>query len=261
MPIISLSIFSMIKGTLFLSKTAAIKTILIKHGAYIVGKLGVDGTLALAATTTAATGAVLAIASIPQNTKDGFNKLISGLENQSAGEFFEGLFKISQAYSTVADFQADFNNYVDSFNVSKEVKLELKNVVDDMQSLLLYEIEKKAIDMVKEFENLLAKRRISKSEYLSEIEKIYHKHTDSIEDNYFLILGRCGRIYADICSLNKKLKLSDGTVYDHYLVYCIAGWVLEHIRDKDCLVGVSQRQLAHDITDNILDYLRLTGKD
>ena len=257
---ISLSILSMIRGALFLSKTAAIKTVLIKHGAYFVGKLGVDGTLALAATATAATGTVLTIASIPQNTKDGFNKVISGLENQSAGELFEGLFKISQAYSTVSDFQADFNNYVDSFNVSKEAKFEIKNIVDEMQPLLLYEIEKKAIDMVKEFENLLAKTRISKSTYLSELDKIYHKHTDSIEDNYFLILGRCGRIYADICSLNKELKLSDGTVYDHHLVYCIAGWVLEHIRDKNCLVGVSQRQLAQDITDNILDYLRLTGK-
>ena len=97
MPIISLSILSMVKGALFLSKSAAVKTMLMKHGAYIVGKLGVDGTLAAAATASVVTGAALSIASIPQNTKDGFNKIISGLENQSAADFFEGLFKISQA--------------------------------------------------------------------------------------------------------------------------------------------------------------------
>lgn len=261
MAIISLSILSMVKGAMFLSKSAAVKTMLVKHGAYIVGKLGVDGTLVAAATTTAVTGAVLTIASIPQNIKDGFNKIISGLETRSAADFFDGLFRISQAYSTVSDFQSDFFKYIDSFDVSQDVKVELKSIVDDMQSLLIYEIEKKSIEMLKEFENTLAKKKISKSMYLSELDKIYHTHTDTIINDYYLILGRGGRIYADICSLNMRYDLSDGTVYDHYLVYCIAGWILEHVRGIDCLVGVSQRQLAHDITENILDYLRLTGKN
>lgn len=260
MPIISLSVLSMIKGAVFLSKSAAVKTMLVKHGAYIVGKLGVEGTLAAAATTTAVTGAVLTIASIPQNSKDGFNKIISGLENRSAADFFDGLFRISQVYSTVSEFQSDFFDYIDSFNVSQDVKVELKDIVDDMQSLLLYEIEKKTVEMLKEFENALAKKGISKETYLSELDKIYHTHTDTLVDDYYLILGRGGRIYADICSINMRYNLSDGKVYDHYLVYCIAGWILEHVRSIDCLVGVSQRQLAHDITDNILDYLRLTGK-
>lgn len=261
MAIISLSMLSMIKGAIFLSKSAAVKTMLVKHGALLVGKLGVDGTLAAAATATAVTGAVLTIASIPQNTKEGFNKIINGLENRSAADFFDGLFRISQAYTTVSDFQTDFYSYIDSLDVSQDVKIELKGITDDMKSLLIYEIEKKSVEMLKEFENTLAEKRISKSIYLSELEKIYHKHTDTIINDYYLILGRGGRIYADICSLNKKYGLSDGTVYDHYLVYCIAGWILEHVRGIDCLVGVSQRQLAHDITDNILDYLRLTGKN
>ena len=183
------------------------------------------------------------------------------MENRSAADFFDGLFRISQAYTTVSDFQTDFYSYIDSLDVSQDVKIELKGITDDMKSLLIYEIEKKSVEMLKEFENTLAEKRISKSIYLSELEKIYHKHTDTIFNDYYLILGRGGRIYADICSLNKKYGLSDGTVYGHYLVYCIAGWILEHVRGIDCLVGVSQRQLAHDITDNILDYLRLTGRN
>ncbi|NPE11231.1 MULTISPECIES: hypothetical protein [Bacteroidales] len=261
MPIISLSILSMVKGALFLSKSAAVKTMLMKHGAYIVGKLGVDGTLAAAATASVVTGAALSIASIPQNTKDGFNKIISGLENQSAADFFEGLFKISQAYSTVSEFQSDFFKYVDTFDISPDVKVELKEIAEDMKSLFVYEIEKKSIEMLKEFEDSLSKKRILKETYLSELDKIYHMHTDTIVNDYYLILGRGGRIYADICSLNIKYNLSDGSVYDHYLVYCIAGWILEHVRNIDCLIGVSQKQLAHDITDNILDYLRYTGKN
>ena len=236
----------MVKGALFLSKSAAVKTMLMKHGAYIVGKLGVDGTLAAAATASVVTGAALSIASIPQNTKDGFNKIISGLENQSAADFFEGLFKISQAYSTVSEFQSDFFKYVDTFDISPDVKVELKEIAEDM---------------LKEFEDSLSKKRILKETYLSELDKIYHMHTDTIVNDYYLILGRGGRIYADICSLNIKYNLSDGSVYDHYLVYCIAGWILEHVRNIDCLIGVSQKQLAHDITDNILDYLRYTGKN
>jgi len=130
-----------------------------------------------------------------------------------------------------------------------------------MKSLFVYEIEKKSIEMLKEFEDSLSKKRILKETYLSELDKIYHMHTDTIVNDYYLILGRGGRIYADICSLNIKYNLSDGSVYDHYLVYCIAGWILEHVRNIDCLIGVSQKQLAHDITDNILDYLRYTGKN
>jgi len=165
MPIISLSILSMVKGALFLSKSAAVKTMLMKHGAYIVGKLGVDGTLAAAATASVVTGAALSIASIPQNTKDGFNKIISGLENQSAADFFEGLFKISQAYSTVSEFQSDFFKYVDTFDISPDVKVELKEIAEDMKSLFVYEIEKKSIEMLKEFEDSLSKKRILKESF------------------------------------------------------------------------------------------------
>ncbi|WP_289188738.1 hypothetical protein, partial [Xylanibacter rodentium] len=190
MPIISLSILSMVKGALFLSKSAAVKTMLMKHGAYIVGKLGVDGTLAAAATASVVTGAALSIASIPQNTKDGFNKIISGLENQSAADFFEGLFKISQAYSTVSEFQSDFFKYVDTFDISPDVKVELKEIAEDMKSLFVYEIEKKSIEMLKEFEDSLSKKRILKETYLSELDKIYHMHTDTIVNDYYLILGR-----------------------------------------------------------------------
>lgn len=183
------------------------------------------------------------------------------MENQSAADFFEGLFKISQAYSTVSEFQSDFFKYVDTFDISPDVKVELKEIAEDMKSLFVYEIEKKSIEMLKEFEDSLSKKRILKETYLSELDKIYHMHTDTIVNDYYLILGRGGRIYADICSLNIKYNLSDGSVYDHYLVYCIAGWILEHVRNIDCLIGVSQKQLAHDITDNILDYLRYTGKN
>ena len=110
MPIISLSILSMVKGALFLSKSAAVKTMLMKHGAYIVGKLGVDGTLAAAATASVVTGAALSIASIPQNTKDGFNKIISGLENQSAADFLKDYSKSRRRIQQYLNFNQIFSN-------------------------------------------------------------------------------------------------------------------------------------------------------
>lgn len=260
MPIISLSLLSMIKGAIFLSKTTAIKTLAVKHGAYIVGKLGIDGTLAAAATASTIAGTAIAIASIPQNTKVGFDKIITGLANRSAANFFDGLYKVSTAYSTTTSFLNDFNSYVDSFNTTSETKIEIKNTVNEMRSLLVSEIEKKSAVLLKEFEDSLKQKKLTKDQYISEIDNIYRKHTENLFDDYNLILGRGGRIYADICSVNKKYCLTDTSIYDHYLVYCIAGWILEHIKNLDCLVGVSQRKLAHDITDNILYYLKTIGR-
>lgn len=260
MPIISLSLLSMIKGAIFLSKTTAIKALAVKHGAYIVGKLGIDGTIAVAATASTVTGTAIAIASIPQNTKVGFNKIIDGVANRSAADFFDGLCKVSSAYSTVTGFLGDFNNYVDSFDTTTETKIEIKNTVKEMRSLLVSEIEKKSVELLKEFEEALKQKQLTKDQYLSEIDNIYRKHTENLLDDYDLILGRGGRIYADICSINKKYCLTDTSIYDHYLVYCIAGWILEHVRNLDCLVGISQRKLAHDITDNILYYLKTIGR-
>lgn len=236
----------MVKGAIFLSKSAAVKTFIVKNGALIVGKLGVDGTITAAATTAAITGTAISIASIPKNTKEGFNKMIKGMGNRSAADFFEGLTQVSAAYSSVTGFIDDFNEYVDSLNVTTEVKIEIKKSVEDMSSLLKCEIEKKSIELLREFENSLKDKGLTNTEYISKINAIYKIHTDDMYDDYDVVLGRGGRIYADICELNKTFRLKDGDEYDHYLVYCIAGWILDHVRTLDCLLGVSQKKLAHD---------------
>lgn len=259
MAVISLSVLSMIKGAMFLSKTAAFKTLAIKHGAYIVGKLGVDGTIAVAAGASALTGAAITIASIPKDTIDGFDKIINGLKTRSASVFFDGLRKVSSSYSAVNDFLGDFNDYLYSQRVEPD-KDNINRIIIEMKPLLSCEIEKRTSSLLKEFEDLLKKNGLSNEQYISEINNVYFKHTDNLCDDYDLILGRGGRIYADICAINKKYKLTDGSIYDHYLVYCIAGWILEHIKNLDCLVGISQKKLAHDITDNILYYLKTIGK-
>ncbi len=260
MPIISLSLLSMVKGAIFLSKSAAVIAFIVKNGALIIGKLGVDGTITAAATTAAITGTAIGIASIPKNTKEGFNKMIKGMGSRSAADFFEGLAQVSAAYTTVTGFIGDFFDYVDSLDVTNDVKIEIKNSVEDMSSLLKCEIEKRSIELLREFETILRDRGLSNTEYISKINSIYEIHTDDIYDDYDIVLGRGGRIYADICELNKKHGLRDGNEYDHYLVYCIAGWILDHIRTLDCLLGISQKKLAHDITDNILYYLHSIGK-
>lgn len=251
---------SMIKGAIFLSKSAAVKAFIVKNGALIVGKLGVEGTITAAATTAAITGTAIGIASIPKNTKDGFNKMIKGMGNSSAADFFEGLTQVSAGYASVTGFIDDFYEYVDSLHITSEVKIEIKNSVKDMSSLLKCEIEKKSIELLREFENSLRERGLANTEYISKINAIYQAHTDDMYDDYDIVLGRGGRIYADICDLNKKYGLKEDDEYDHFLVYCISGWILDHVRTLNCLLGVSQEKLAHDITENILNYLRAIGK-
>lgn len=73
-------------------------------------------------------------------------------------------------------------------------------------------------------------------------------------NDYIEVLGRGGRIYADISELNQSVEIGEYNVYDHYLVYCIAGWLIDNT-NQPCLKNVSQKKLAKDITDQIFSYL------
>ena len=81
-----------------------------------------------------------------------------------------------------------FFKYVDTFDISPDVKVELKEIAEDMKSLFVYEIEKKSIEMLKEFEDSLSKKRILKETYLSELDKIYHMQGEV--DEYMQIFVR-----------------------------------------------------------------------
>lgn len=95
---------------------------------------------------------------------------------------------------------------------------------------------------------------------MNEIQKVYIKHTLDLNsyNSYFEIRGRCGRIYSDLSALNQKYGVSTSIgEYDHYLAYCIAGWLKDNKTNLSFIRNKSQKELAHDITNQILDYLHV----
>ena len=127
--------------------------------------------------------------------------------------------------------------------------------------MLVYDqVEQKGYSLLKEAEDLLRKSGKSNELYIEKVNAIYRDHTcdlNKLNDNYIEILGRTGRIYSDMCNLNilSGIRDKNSTEYDHYLVYCIAGWMKDHLL-LSCLDGKNQKEITRDITNYILDYLK-----
>lgn len=95
----------------------------------------------------------------------------------------------------------------------------------------------------------------------------YEKTVDAIKNNYFryicpnyiYLLNTCGRYYDEMMHYNIKMgKWNDLNIYDHKMIYMLAGWLKEN-RDYDCIRNISKAKLAHDITDYIITYIRNTS--
>ena len=255
MAIITTSLIMAAKGALFLAKSAAVKGAVMKYGAYILATKSAAEIATAGLTIATAAGYFVAIKSIPERSVKGFTQVINGMSNGSAADFMDGLYQLSKAYSSVNSLLSDFADFVDASNCQPEVKMSLKKSRSGMRAILENEIEKKSYALLKEIEEHLRNHGMTSSEYSERIKTIYIKHTFDLQDNYSELLGRGGRVYSEISSLNKSLSICDNNNYDHYLVYCIAGWMKDNLRFS-CLAGKSQKQVAGDITDQIFSYLR-----
>jgi hypothetical protein len=256
-----ISVLSVVKGAIILSKSSVVKTGIagaIKLFNYLIATKGVVETAAACVTIAGVVGAAHTIASIPIEAIEGFKKISDGVNNGSPSDFMDGVYKLSQVYGSIDDCISDLNELLESDDIQPEVKISIEKSVNDMTNLLQNEIEHKAYTLLKEVEEHLKNRGKSPLDYSDRIKTIYIKHTFDLKDDYNELLGRCGRIYADISSYNQSLSIGDFYTYDHYLAYCIAGWVLDNLRFT-CLKGKTQKNLAGDITNQIFAYLKATG--
>jgi len=255
MPIITTSVIMAFKGALFLAKSAAVKGAVLKYGSYMLATKGVVATASAGLTVATAAGVFVTVKSIPERTMKGFTQIVNGMSNGSSADFMDGLYQLARAYSSANSLLADFDKLVDASDCNTEVKISLKKSLKSMKPILEDEIEKKSYALLKEIEEHLKSRGMSASDYSNRVRSIYIKHTFDLSDNYSELLGRGGRIYADISSLNESLSISSNRDYDHYLAYCIAGWIKDNLQ-LSCISYKSQKELAGDITDQIFAYLR-----
>lgn len=243
-----------IKGAIFLSKSIAVKGTLVKFGAYMLTTKGVAATASAGLAVATAAGYFVAIKSIPENSIKGFTQIVNGLSKGSTAEFMDGLYKLSKVYRTSGSLISDFYEFVDASECDINVKISLKKSMKGLKSLVMDTIENKSYALLEEIEDYLESNGMSTEEYSEQIEAIYDRHTYDLYDNYKELLGRGGRIYSDIRLLNNSLSIGVYEEYDHYLVYCIAGWMIDNL-NLECLMYKSQRELAKDITDQIFEYL------
>lgn len=94
-------------------------------------------------------------------------------------------------------------------------------------------------------------------EYNNKIFSIYHSNFYGCnKESYLYILGQAGKVYNEIVRINLSLGLwSDYYRYDHYLAYCIAGWIKDNLSNKTADIK-TQREVAADITNNIFKYIK-----
>lgn len=255
---LSISVLTVVKGALVLVKTIPVKSCVIHFFTSLLAKKGVLDTIGIIATIAGPVGVGYSIVSIPKKAKKGIQKLSEGINNGSPSDILDGVSNLAQVYGSFDDFVSDFNELLESDAIQPEVKLSIEKSVNDMKKLLQNEIENKAVTLLKEVEEHLKNRGKSPLDYSKRIKTIYMKHTFDLKDDYNELLGRCGRIYADISSYNQSLSIGDFYTYDHYLAYCIAGWVLDNL-SFTCINGKTQKNLAGDITNQIFAYLKATG--
>lgn len=255
MPLISTSIIMAFKGAIFLAKSAAVKSVILKYGAYAIATKGVVATASAGLTIATAAGYFVTIKSIPERSIQGFTQIINGLSKSSPADFMDGLYKLSKVYASVGTLLSDFDQLVDASSCEYDVKISLKKSMKGLRSLIENEIEQKSYALLKEIEGTLAKSGMRSEDYSNTIQSIYIKHTFDLGNDYVDLLGRGGRIYAEIRNLNDSLSMGDYNVYDHYLAYCIAGWMKDNLR-LSCLDCKSQKEIAGDITNQILAYLK-----
>lgn len=254
MALISGSAFLIIKGVLFAAKSGAIKAAVVKYGAYLISSKGIAATVAIAAKAATVTGVVAVVSDTANNTKHGFEKIKDGFLEGSPAKVMDGLIHLRRAYSSATDLIDDFTDYIlsDVHDISeREILLQSAK---EFKSYAINAIQNNSIEIMSNIEQF-AKELECSSEYV-EIAKIYTRNfVDRPIKDYEHLLGRAGKVYNEIVHHNMLMNPENANdEYDHYLVYCIAGWIKENI--PSLVYGKTQSEIASDITNNILLYLR-----
>lgn len=266
--VITASILTCIKGALFLSKSAALKGALVKLGSYAIAHAG-TASITTTAVSLASTGLMactaagyyVTVKNMSKRAMEGCQSVIEGLTQGDFTQFCDGLYQLGRAGMSATSVISTLNEFIEGMDTTPEIQISLKKSIKSLKYQVYDTIEQKSLPLMREVERTLKSNGFSEENYIKEINTIYFTHTHDLSDDYTELLGRGGRIYSDICNLNKNCGIRIGDEYDHYLAYCIGGWFIDHKNNLSCLNGKTQSMVARDITDNIFAYLRANNLD
>lgn len=256
---ITVSILTLAKGALFLAKSSGFKIFVAKSLPTMIGKLGLAGTIKVGVTAAAITGVGVTIYKFPEKIRDGFNLIINGMAEGKSSDFFYGILQLSSSYNTAHDLISDLNEYVELIDLSNDIKVSMHKTISDCEGLIKSEIEHNAYEVFHEIEELLNAKGETEISYKGKVQDIYCRYLKQEPFNLDILLGQCGCIYSEISQLNEELGIKPINTYDHYLVFCISGYILNNCKYQ-CVGNLNQEELANAITNQILDYLHATNQ-
>lgn len=244
------------KGIAFWIKAHAAHAAIAKAGAHLLAAKGLAATAATATTIATGTGIVLVARSKIMKSSEAFCILRDGLTENNSSKILDAVFKLHDVYSSVSDLKDDFSTFINGFGYDDTIKDCLKEGVNQLTSFLQAELENKTVNLVAEIEEYLKSRNSSLEKYEKNIMCLYQTNFNkNVCTTYREVLNQAGMLYDSIRKYNMTLGVGpEYNQYDHYLVYCIAGWIKENIHISE-VKSKSQKVIAQNITDDILKFL------
>lgn len=127
---------------------------------------------------------------------------------------------------------------------------ELKQLMTSESKEIIESVEKYHLNHIYDLEEY---RNLSYSDLIDQIKNNYFRY---ICPSYIYLLDQSGKYYDEMLHLNIKYdKWTNSNDFDHSMIYMLAGWLLIN-RQYPCLKGISQINLASDITNYILNYIK-----
>lgn len=251
--LVSISLIT--KGVLFLWKAHGTHLALMKGGAYLYSTYGLGTTIAGAKTVAICAGCVGVASTTVGNSVEGFELLRDGIIENNPSKTLKGFWNFKKAYTSIASLINGFSFFLDNSNVEPDLTDYLINGANEIASYLKDKTEEQAIELIAVMEDILKERVSSKTDYDKHINYLYAMSFCDTSLCYKELLGCAGKCYDSIRRYNTSLKIGpDYNLFDHFLIYCIAGWMKEHVSNTT-VKTISQKEIARDITDNILIYL------
>lgn len=251
----SLSLIFLAKGALVLWKAHGTHLALIKGGAYLYHTYGLGTTVAAAKTVAVCAGCYATVSSTVNNSVEGFSLLKDGILENSPSKILAGFWHLKKVYTSIEDLETDFSSFLNNSNIDLDLTNYLLDGVKEIASYLKEKSVEQTIENVSILEEIIKERYSTNKIYNVHIDNLYAMSFRDYSLCYRDLLGCAGKCYDSIRKYNASLgKGPSYYQFDHFLVYCIAGWMKEHLVST-VIKSKTQKEIAGDITNNILKYL------
>lgn len=255
----------LVKGGIAIAKSAALKAALAKGVAWIAGKSIADGVV-IAGGAVATIGAGSLVVDKCNSIEKAVVQMDKGIADGDPVTFGIGGLNALRAVFSIEDCIFDIQDIAPYYCGSDIIdQLDQSKITENVKVRAIQFAKSKIADeigdyIIRQRSQKMTPQKVGDDPAYREKVQMFYEFGFPHKDGYEEIIDSAGIIYNNIVQLNYKLGLwKDINEYDHFLVYCMAGWIKENL-DNANVRRTSQEEIAEDITNRIFAYLRNTGK-